>query len=813
MIDPIFFCIFQNYENFLKIENVILPPFIPRPGTEKQKSVYKSICELILNNMSYLVRHKVAINKEKIMSVGYLLSRIITESSNHSIFTEFVFNYGLGFPSLTIDLSTQYEYFLQNVTVMRTIPTEFQINGILFFLKFSVHLYTSYMKLDMLQNSQQCVQKILSVIPRDGEWEDLAEIVKIFECIIDPDIDQNRFIFCKDILVKSYKLHRKSENFNDLCRLLFTVMTAYSNYCHFHDQKTFGDPNRHMIVYEILDVLMDYFFEQSTCKGVCNCLHKKFEVRDVAVCIVMQFNALVNNNNVGVEYISKVKVILEKFHNGLVSMKKNKCEVYEKWWSVISIHLYNIAVVLYRKQNFDGALLFALQSLKYHSLLNISGDDHVFQSACDLIGTMYQKQNKYKEALIFTALGIISVQKKPRTKGLIKWVRIKSSARETDSKELQEYTILSLKNEIPKEYLLIDQTQSKEDQINLLISELDIYRDKWKSKIPMMCTFSHLCQIGDKQIIMKTFVQMFTDEEVRVHENVLESVKNIFHELENSKTKINNSSMLYLCFYYFSVYNHQTVDMVHKNLEEMDRISKLKKSTEPADDVTDALDHCDVVSVYENLKINGEKLKKLGKILSILENVILKGLSPVLFQEVDPMKVYELTRNIAIEFILHSDYYNLLRSLFLAFNLAEFMNNQALVLECSGYFLRYLNFSDLEHKMEKIICDIQNHEENFQYLMKYYMNLSHFHLSGRNIKQAYHHYKNAKKYEEYFIKDDKKDWYLEISMEFLLFKLLNLGRSMKIEMEMEFTYGPLISAYNMIISKYTKGKYNKIQYM
>ncbi|XP_044757142.1 uncharacterized protein LOC123315495 isoform X2 [Coccinella septempunctata] len=435
-------------------------------------------------------------------------------------------------------------------------------------------------------------------------------------------------------------------------------------------------------------------------------------------------------------------------------------------------------------------------------------DSVIIPSTFNLLSSICSKQKAHKEALIWTAMEIINTKKDSRNKVFCKWIKIKAASKEDSSPEIQEFTIISVIKTIPKEYkCYVEHIQTREAQIELLISELEMYHAKWKSKVPMMSSFRHICQIGDKRTIMKIFVNVFTDEEIRVHAEVLNLVKNIFDELENSpKNRCDQTLMLYFSFYCFFLHKNQTIAMISKNLEEMEKVTKLTNKSDLIVDVTpsDAFDSCDIVSVYENLKVTGEKLKNLEKSLQILETIVASNPNPTLFKDVEPRKVYELVKNLTMEFVLHSDGYNSFRSLLLAFSVAEFINDKCLILECDGFLHRFLFFLKEGTNREEIICDLEKNAQSYKNLLQYYMNLSYFHVFHRNISLAYQYYKKAKFFWDSLKKENEKNlWSLEASMELLLYNLLDVAKAMNFEMEMKFSYGPLIKAYNMIVTRYT----------
>ncbi|KAL3278335.1 hypothetical protein HHI36_013666 [Cryptolaemus montrouzieri] len=84
-----FICKLLLKKNFTLIQQLnieILPSFTPKTLTEKQKGVYRSICELVRSELVNVIKNKREIEETKIISIGYLLSKIIITSLNHSVF-------------------------------------------------------------------------------------------------------------------------------------------------------------------------------------------------------------------------------------------------------------------------------------------------------------------------------------------------------------------------------------------------------------------------------------------------------------------------------------------------------------------------------------------------------------------------------------------------------------------------------------------------------------------------------------------------------------------------------------------------------
>ncbi|KAL3278336.1 hypothetical protein HHI36_013667 [Cryptolaemus montrouzieri] len=606
----------------------------------------------------------------------------------------------------------QYDYLLFNFEIIQNVEKEFNGN-ILHFVMYGMYVFSAYLKEGKLQQSRQCFEKVVAVMPDSKEWLSFKDVLSICRYMVHSKVGEDNLSTCRDALLDCVKVYGNSENFRNICKVISLTVNSYNSFHKSHESEIFfDDSNQLLMFYEIINEVMAFFtYNAEPCKKKCECSTKKNvpEGNKVAIIISNLFILHSSKNIISEEIIMKVIDYLKRYCKFLCFLKSNKCEKWDTYWLDIEVYLHNIGVILLRKENYDKLFQVGHMILKYNSVLRKMENGKVISNTMGLLSSAYFKQKNYAKALTWAAMEVVNTKESIRDKVLYKLIKIKAEARDKDNlSSVQEFTIVSVIEDIPVgyEFYVKDISNDRQAQINLLTSELELYYEKWKSKVPMMSAFRQLTKIADNLTVMKVFIKMFCDWEIRVHENVVKLSEKIFEEFELSlKNSVSVEHRIFMVFVNFFKYKSKTSETIEKNIEEMRKIIKvLKAPSHPVDIMpADAYDQCDVVSAYEGLKIGRKEFDYLKLALQELEKICAIGISKSssFFGIFDIEKLYSLAKNIALEYGLHSDVYHSLKALSLALNIAEISENKHFVLECGGYLLKYLQNSELEKMMEK----------------------------------------------------------------------------------------------------------------
>ncbi|KAK9891765.1 hypothetical protein WA026_016563 [Henosepilachna vigintioctopunctata] len=797
------FLLKKNYKVVLELEGEIIPHFIPEVLTGKQQGIYGALCELIRVEIINKFR-KEETDKRELISIGNLLSRILMKSRNQKFLCEVIQSYGSYLCSSNVDLKLQYNYVMYNCDLLKDIPAEVLCSSFLHFIRYGINIFSLHLRNGILENADNLITKLLLITPELNYWPNFKEILCLCKHLINKNIEVEHLKKYKTSFVTSAQLYEKNENFLNLCKIISLAINSFSYFCKNHDSENkFCDFNVHLCVYEIIDEIMDFMIHLSGKKTV-----NVRELSELTISISNLFTKLLLSSNEQEGLTIQVTSLLEKYCKFLVSLKG----CYEKLdiaWSETAVHLYNLGVIFFRNGDNAATLSICHMILNYHSQLGKLEDQVVLPNTMGLLSSVYMKEKKYIDAFTWNSLQIIySTEESSKRSVFHKLLKIKAAAKGDESSALvQELTVCSVIQHIPSEYkCYIKRILNVQTQIDLLINELEIYHQKWKSKVPMMSAFRQLCNIADNLTLMKVFINIFSDWETHVHENVVTLLEKIFLEYEktikNSKS-VNHS--VFLLFIYFFRYKIQSIGIIAKNVQEMNKTTTVPESPEYPVDImpADAYVKCDIVSCYEGLNINGNKMMNLEKSLYELEEIITSNITMSSFQNIDLNKIYTLAMNLALEFHLHSDVYHSFKAFYLAFKIAVCMDKKILMLECGGYLLRYLKDKKLEKQLEEEVSNLKTEKQNFKYLVQYYIHLSYLHLFENNVPSAVKQFKTALEYlEDINPVNEKYHWRTDISLELLHYKLMQASKMCKLSTELKSSFGPLMKAHDLMVQKY-----------
>ncbi|KAJ8973354.1 hypothetical protein NQ317_001398 [Molorchus minor] len=315
---------------------------------------------------------------------------------------------------------------------------------------------------------------------------------------------------------------------NKLNPLLYTVVISYykSTDC----QKWFSFSEEcQLVIFELIYGLGKLEAESKfTCQCKCPIKRNIYQsfMYSQHICALIELS--VNGpNKTSITYHEKSLKLIGKFCENIRILKENNCEKWKNAWNLIGLSIYNIGVHLYQKTN-DACLPYFYMLIKHFiqfenkhgvGLLKFSMITSSFTVICAL------NAKDYKKCMAFSALGILLCPDQRETI-IGNWIKAKVSQRDaktSEGEDVQKITLASAFTKFkPDIFNIIDDEEflSDAEKVELLIVELEQYKKRWKSKIPMMAALKELCDVADLNTSVKVIVHIFGDCEMNLHDDV-----------------------------------------------------------------------------------------------------------------------------------------------------------------------------------------------------------------------------------------------------------------------------------------------------
>lgn len=422
------------------------------------------------------------------------------------------------------------------------------------------------------------------------------------------------------------------------------------------------------------------------------------------------------------DYLVQISQTLMQVKNINYRTAGSKCEKMKTFWSNNLRRLsYKLAMIFYQKyQKYSYKLvqLFFHTYQQFEKFNTEDGDlEHLFLALVHL--SMNKKEPK--KCMYLAALYAYAYQKyNDNTTSF--WIRAKIELK--GDEEVQKMTYkdaLELCTQYPEFKLPIERTNEVETKA--LEIELQSYSEKWSSKIPMMHTVKELCNVADIKSLILIILKVYGNCDKMIHMNM----PAIFHEIMkkykvhlSEQHELNNWHLAHFNFVYYSYCFKQ---QIMKNMEDMEQTKVVQDVLDKQTKViTHPDDKCDLVSVYDSLKL--DKYNKMIKHLN--ESLML--ITASIHNPVDYPDAYKLLIGLGYEYLMHK----LISKSVQAFNcgliISEKSGNKKNIIQCTGYLLENADeFNDtikkLMNRADELCIELENGSdiETKKIIITYYL--------------------------------------------------------------------------------------------
>ncbi|KAJ8948937.1 hypothetical protein NQ314_008315 [Rhamnusium bicolor] len=770
------------YDVIAKMESMLVPSFLPLDLPTKHKTTYQSSASLLHNLVITVGTEKDNRYNEALLAISYIVSRIYSKLSNPSSLLSISYNCGTTLSTINVSSKRQEEYYFYVLDLLKMEElTSITQEDFKCLIKYFTLVLNNILQRFDFEHAASFYEKAFGIGTKIFQKEEHVHVLTLlrFPLILSPLIFNEKmesFIKCKRSLQKLDSTSSEQLG-NRLNILIYTVVSYYKStnnrtWCDFTDKFQ-------------LDLLqfvysLGQFEAQIKLPCPCKCLNGKntYQIFSYSqyICTLLEITVRLQSR-VTPDYHEKSANLLIKFCDDVQTLKTYDCDKWKGAWNILGMGMYNIGVHLYQKLN-RASLFYFYNLIKYFIklegksgkvILKFSIVSSAFTAVCSLNAC------DYKNCMAYTALATLFCQNQRDTL-MSHWIKAKVGQRDLktpDCEEVQKITLVSV---------LIT------DKIDLLIFELEQYKKKWKSKVPMMSALKQLYDMADLNTIVQVVVKVFGDCDLFLHDEVPKLIHRILKQYEakvSGKENYQSETTVFLAVLYHLHYKYCVKDTITKNTDDMERTMIMaQKSSEPPDAIPrDPNEECDIVSSYECLRLNRYfcVMKYLNKSLSLLS-------------------LYRL----------HNHRVRGAQALQMALKLAQLDDKPAHIIQTIGFIVESSDVTRSYMKYLILLADRQlgniacTDLTNLKIILTYYICKARAYLY-RDYKEAYRIFQMAR--DLYEVQDDKNElMIIKCQLLMLHYKFVMLPCRLEIEDHKKNTLLTIHSANVAVYEVYNKSK-------
>nr|XP_023015932.1 uncharacterized protein LOC111505366 [Leptinotarsa decemlineata] len=797
------------YSIIMEMENILMPPFLPSAIPKNLRDIYDSIVIILHNLVAKCAVENDRNNNESLISICTLISKICSKMLGSLYLINRSYKCFSNLLCLKISVDEQRKFFENVLLLIDSNEIQPKLEECFkYILCYStIVLHNTLKTFDFKQALEFC-NRLSSLVKEKlihEEYVHLAHLLKS-SLVISPVELKDKFqtlVQCCESMRILDKIWIDSDNGKQIREKLLALIQTITFYYKSSGTKEwlrFSEALQLEILNFVASVSIHNFMHIQIILGLIE--------------IYAQFGSVISSN-----YHGNCLKLMEILLNQINQLKQKQCEEWKKAWNAFGIGVFNIGVHLDRSGN-EGALLyfsFLLTSyinleswkgktyLKYPTLLNC------LKILCEL------HSNKPEKYLGLSALAVLLCpnNKEVFTAG---WVKLKHNQRESKSpgfEDIQKITTVAalkmLQQDAPE--LAIDLNDS--DKLCLLKFELEQYKKRWKSKVPIMAAVQELCELSNLEGVVEAIVEIFGDHVLPLHENCLENFTSVLFKFRDKlKHTGNKLKQVHLALLYHICYKYKMRQIIAKNAQDMEWTSIVPIKV-PGVIPRDPSEECDVVSSYESLTL--EKftcnLNNLDEALTILSKIIHDLNLDDNLECVFAINLYDRLIQISHEYRLLRHRIRSLQASQMALKVAQIQNNLAGIVQASSFIVEFADVNKLYPKKQIEMVDKLleradfSKEQNLRIVMTYYICKSKA-LFSIDIHESYKTFQMAMQLMD---NQDSSEGLSSIKSQLLLlkFKFSSLPCSLEIEIHRKNTLMDVYSATAIMFDEYKKNHFGE----
>lgn len=765
----------QDFSVLSSLEDVLIAQFLPTNLTQKQSQVIVCISNLIYNAVFNEVKSKNVLETHTVRA-SIVSLKLFANGASASEFLERTHTFIQIFAISNVTFTILYEFYQKSLIILRsTFPKKSDIfKSILSVIRLLLKAFGDIFIAEELQKLVDITVKTLNEYCNSKELLMLLNIIRNISKFI------SGFPTCED-LQSSYndfkscvQLVGLTENVFTTCQTISTVLMKVCRYYNKNCDKIIT-VELQLVLYKILKkaaVFMEKMKTQCTCSK--DCKSKNGIVSSVNLLYVVAYlcKFSLSKNVKSKELLKEALLCLEISCKQIAFMKDNGC-YWQTLWMEIGCVFYNTGVVLYNSNDVEG-LSYLHAFMRY--LIKLEGTttsmikDNALDTALLCYIEMCNKRKDYVNGMKMAAFRIL-LNPDNCDVPFVQWLNAKSAIDDNQTVTVVD-TLRLAKNDI--EILLPALNINEEIVEKLLVAELEHYKARWPSKIPMMSAFSKLYLFIGVTRAARLFVKIWCNPILSITEELMELLDKLLKNYETTVDRTDFESNVILACLYYCVYKYRTESIILKNSAEIKRnTAAIKQPLPPYETPFNPNDECDIATMCRHLTCDSQMKTKqfLDKSLDIFERYC----SDIKIEHLDFLKSFEIADvlvHIGYEYQMHCYSSNCLRLWRIVLKLARIIYDDLLVLKAlTGLLELELNADWLNLATETVLVlnGWENSAKKWEVLTDFHITLSQKYLNVQNVSSAFEEFQIAQKcYAELSNNDLMKAKLLLLHFKFIL---------------------------------------------
>lgn len=763
----------------IKLENDLLPSFIPPAFTDQQTRTLLAIGSIIYNTVIQQSRADTYVLKLSSISL-----KLCVKARSITSYAERVFNFIQVFNSLHVDISHIEELYVSFLSILENSKCNFSekmsVKPFIKLLQLLVKIFVTKGRLVELKKAVHLTLCIMQKFYIAKEHVLLLKILKAFSCLFAHVEDYSATSDLKKNLSDCYsnlkfliQLYNQTkhedviESMVSSCDTMHFILHKLYYYCYQNVDadvwKNAMPTNVQLFLYKILhasSAFVDKTDKKSSHCSDCNVSSWIFQSINFCTIAAHLYKLSVSKTVYSQNTTSEILARLQRSCVNVNTLKNNKCGKWKEAWIELGGLLYNIGVKLYKQNDMQCVQFIHLFIENLNKLENLGPSiisENIFESSLLCLKEMYLNSKQYQRAMAVVAVQVASCCANTDS-AFSEWLRVKLAASENNTAEKETTVLDALQREAEYVKQIYPVELEKHVKIDLLTSELLLYNSRWPTKAGMKNTFKQLHELADCLTSAKVAVQVWGPQK-SMHEDISHIMDKLCAQLEQLDEPIELKGFI-LAGVYFCCYKCKRENLVTKNVEEMknNAVIPLKPPTAPHEVPLHPNDECDIVTVYEKLNYRTQLklMKLLGKAVSILESAVAKFSREELDAVSNTMDVLGILYQIGHEYRLHFYRIDCLRSWLLTLAFAEKTENERAVVDSTSFMLEFLNINSesvekLLHRVDSALNKLKDVKsvENLECIANFHISKSFAYLRIDNLQAAADEfYKSQRVFEE-----------------------------------------------------------------